>query len=188
MSKELSIKNMVCDRCIMAVKNTLEQLQIDYSSVTLGKAELTQPISDEKLNQLEHQLQQIGFELLKDKKIQLVEKVKNLIIDHVHHQHTTLKVNLSDYLSDEISMDYGSISKLFSEMEGTTIEKFVIAQKIEKVKELISYNELTLSEIADVLNYSSVAHLSSQFKKVTGLTPTEYKLNNQNDRKPISGI
>ncbi|MCO5259051.1 MAG: AraC family transcriptional regulator [Crocinitomicaceae bacterium] len=188
MKEELAIKNMVCDRCIMAVKNELDHLAIDYSAVTLGKVSLIKPISEEQKDVLSANLTKIGFELLADKRGQLVEKVKNLIIDLIHHNKKPLQVNLSDYISKELNMDYSSISKLFSDIESTTIEKFVIAQKIERVKELISYNELNLSEIAIDLHYSSVAHLSSQFKKITGITPSEYKNQLIKNRIPLSDI
>ncbi len=188
MEEVLRIKNMVCDRCIMAVKSELEKLDIEPLSVTLGEVKVSGLISDDQKETLGTNLEKIGFELIGDKKHQLIEKVKNIIIELIHHKHTYLKINLSDYLSEQIELDYSYISKLFSETEHTTIEKFVIAQKIERVKELISYNELTLSEIADHLHYSSVAHLSGQFKKITGITPSEYKNGELKDRKPLNEV
>jgi AraC-like DNA-binding protein len=188
MAEVLHIKNMVCDRCIMAVSSELEKLNINAKTVLLGEVELYDTLNSEVKDQLRNNLEKIGFELLEDKKHQLTERVKNIIIDLIHHKHTYLQINLSDYISEQIGLDYSSVSKQFSETEHTTIEKFVIAQKIERVKELISYNELTLSEIADHLHYSSVAHLSGQFKKVTGITPSEYKNSELKDRKTLDGV
>ncbi len=188
MEEVIHIKNMVCDRCIMAVKSELDKLAIPVTSVILGEVVVDGSLSKETKEQLKTNLEQIGFELLEDKRHQLTERVKNIIIELIHHKHTQLHINLSDYISEQIGMDYSSISKQFSETEHTTIEKFVIAQKIERVKELISYNELTLSEIADHLHYSSVAHLSGQFKKITGITPSEYRNRELKDRKPLNEI
>lgn len=188
MAEVLHIKNMVCDRCIMAVNSELDKLRINAKTVVLGEVELYVPLTSEVKHELKNNLEKIGFELLEDKKHQLIERVKNSIIELIHHKHTFLNINLSDYISQQIGTDYSSISKQFSETEHTTIEKFVIAQKIERVKELISYNELTLSEIADHLHYSSAAHLSGQFKKVTGMTPSEYKNSELKDRKTLDGI
>lgn len=188
MGEVVQIKNMVCDRCITAVQNEFEKLNIPTKSVVLGEVVTLDSISKETKNQLKANLENIGFELLEDKKHQLIERVKNIIIELIHHKHTQLNINLSDYIGDQIGMDYSSISKQFSESEHTTIEKFVIAQKIERVKELISYNELTMSEIADHLHYSSVAHLSGQFKKITGITPSEYKNAVLKDRKPLNEV
>lgn len=179
---------MVCDRCIMAVRSELDKLDIGTKSVVLGEVVVDAPLSKETKEILKNNLESIGFELLEDKKYQLTERVKNIIIELIHHKHTYLNINLSDYISEQIGVDYSSISKQFSETEHTTIEKFVIAQKIERVKELISYNELTLSEIADHLYYSSVAHLSGQFKKITGMTPSEYKNRELKDRKPLNEV
>lgn len=188
MAEVLHIKNMVCDRCVMAVRSELEKLGIDAKSVVLGEAELHNPLGSDAKEQLRANLEKIGFELIEDKRHQLTERVRNLIIDLIHHKHAQLNINLSDYISEQIGMDYSSISKQFSETEHTTIEKFVISQKIERVKELISYNELTLSEIADYLHYSSVAHLSGQFKKITGMTPSEYRNRELKDRKPLNEV
>lgn len=179
---------MVCDRCIMAVKSELDKLDIAVESIVLGEAQLRDSLNPEIKEQLRGNLKKIGFELITDKRHQLTEKVKNIIIELIHHKHTYLNINLSDYISEQIGLDYSYISKLFSETEQITIEKFVIAQKIERVKELISYNELTLSEIADHLHYSSIAHLSGQFKKITGMTPSEYKNQGLKDRKPLNEI
>lgn len=188
MSEVLHIKNMVCDRCITAVRLELEKLHIATESIVLGEVELSLPLETQLKLKLKDNLELIGFELLEDKKNQLVEKVKNIIVDLIHHRSKNLTINLSDYISQEMKMDYSIISKQFSVSEKTTIEKFVIAQKIERVKELISYNELSLSEIADLLYYSSVAHLSAQFKKITGVTTSQYKEENRKDRKSLSDI
>ena len=172
---KLYIKNMVCSRCIMVVKSELEQLGLHPISVNLGEAEIEEEINENQKDILLKNLQSIGFDLIDDKKTKTIEKVKNLIVDLVHHKNNDLKINLSDYLAENLNQDYNSLSNLFSEVENTTIEKYFISQKIEKVKELLIYDEHSLSEIADILNYSNVAHLSNQFKKITGYTPTGFK-------------
>lgn len=176
---------MVCDRCKMAVKSELEKIGLHPISVALGEVEIQEDTIEYQKNQLITVLNTLGFELLDDKKSQLIEKTKTLIIDLVHHQKTELKTNLSDYLAVEVNQDYNTLSNLFSEVEGTTIEKFFIAQKIERVKELLLYDELTLSEIAYQLHYSNVAHLSNQFKKVTGFSPSHYKKSADKNRKQL---
>ncbi len=185
---KLYIKNMVCTRCKMVVKSEFEKLGLYPVSVELGEVELSEPIDEVLINQINNALHQFGFTLIDDKKSQLIEKVKNLIVDLVHNLDSELKVNLSDYLSKHIHYEYNYISNLFSEVEGTTIEKYFIAQKIEKVKELLMYDELSLSEIAYTLNYSSVAHLSSQFKKVTGFAPSHIKKIKDNKRTPLDEL
>jgi len=185
---KLHIKNMVCDRCKMVVKAELEKLGYQPVSVELGEVVLEKELSAEEKTKLNENLHVVGFELIDDKKSQLIEKIKNLIIELVHQQNSTLKINLSDYLSNQLNHDYNYMTNLFSEVEGTTIEKYFIAQKIEKVKELLVYDELTLSEIAWQLNYSSVAYLSSQFKKVTGLTPSHFKNIRAQKRKPLDKV
>lgn len=172
---KLYIKNMVCSRCKMVVKAEFEKLGIRTISVELGEVELQSTITQDQKKELLNHLHTLGFDLIDDKKSKTIEKIKTLIIDLVHHKNNELKTNLSDYLAENLNQDYNSLSNLFSEVENTTIEKYFISQKIEKVKELIIYNELSLSEIADILNYSNVAHLSNQFKKVTGFTPTYFK-------------
>jgi len=172
---KLYIKNMVCGRCKMVVKAEFEKFGLQTISVELGEVELHDTITENQKKELLSHLQTLGFDLIDDKKSKTIEKIKTLIIDLVHHKNNELKTNLSDYLSQKLNQDYNSLSNLFSEVENTTIEKYFISQKIEKVKELIIYNELSLSEIADILNYSNVAHLSNQFKKVTGFTPTYFK-------------
>lgn len=169
----------------MAVETILNALQIDYKNVTLGEIELNSQPRHSDLAKLSSQLQSIGFEIIDDKKQQIIERIKNYIIQFIHHDKEMLKVNLSDFLSNELGYEYNYLSNLFSEVEGTTIEKYVILQKIEKVKELIVYDELSLKEIANQLGYSSVAYLSNQFKKVTGLTPSHFKAIGQQKRVPL---
>ncbi len=186
--KKLYIKNMVCNRCIMVVRSELEKLGIEPVSVELGEVTLSENLTSQQKEQLGGILESLGFSLIDDKKARLIEQVKNLIIELVHRNNNDLKINLSDYISEKLHHDYNYISNLFSEVEGTTIEKYFIAQKIEKVKELLVYDELTLNEIAFNLNYSSVAHLSAQFKKVTGLTPSHFKQIKSNKRKPLDEV
>jgi AraC-like DNA-binding protein len=166
---------MVCGRCKMVVKSEFEKLGLHTISVELGEVELQNEMTESQKKILLQNLHSLGFDLIDDKKSKTIEKIKTLIIDLVHHKNNELKTNLSDYLAKNLNQDYNMLSNLFSEVESTTIEKYFISQKIEKVKELLIYNELSLSEIADLLNYSNVAHLSNQFKKVTGFTPTYFK-------------
>ena len=185
---KLYIKNMVCSRCKMVVKSEFEKLGLQPISVELGEVELTDEINDNQKEVLLKNLQALGFDLIDDKKTKTVERIKNLIVDLVHHKNNDLKINLSEYLSENLNQDYNSLSNLFSEIENTTIEKYFISQKIEKVKELLIYNELSLSEIADILNYSNVAHLSNQFKKITGFTPTSFKQSKDKMRIQIENL
>ncbi|MCD0466659.1 AraC family transcriptional regulator [Flavobacterium sp. ENC] len=171
----LYIKNMVCSRCKMVVKSEFEKLGLHTISVELGEVELQEELTENQKRDLLQNLHSLGFDLLDDKKSKTIEKIKTIIIDLVHHKNNELRINLSDYLVENLHQDYSTLSNLFSETENTTIEKYFISQKIEKVKELLIYNELSLSEIADILNYSNVAHLSNQFKKITGFTPTYFK-------------
>lgn len=166
---------MVCSRCKMVVKSEFEKLGLQTISVELGEVELQNEMTKSQKEVLLQNLHSLGFDLIDDKKSKTIEKIKTLIIDLVHHKNNELKTNLSDYLAENLNQDYNTLSNLFSEVENTTIEKYFISQKIEKVKELLIYNELSLSEIADMLNYSNVAHLSNQFKKITGFTPTSFK-------------
>ena len=182
------IKNMVCDRCIMVVQNELEKLGLDAKNIKLGEVILSKEITSLEKENLSKTLEPLGFEVIDDKKGRIIEKIKNIIIDLVHHQDSAVKTNLSDVLSDKLHHDYNYLSNLFSEVEGTTIEKYFIAQKVEKVKELLVYDELLLSEIANRLNYSSVAYLSNQFKKVTGLTPSHFKQIKEDKRKPLDKV
>ncbi len=172
----------------MVVKNELERIGFPPTSLTLGEVELDREINDDDKTTINNHLQPFGFELIDDRKSRLIVQIKSLIIELVHHHNSELTTNLSDFLSNKLHHDYTYLSNLFSEVEGTTIEKYYIAQKIEKVKELLVYDELTLSEIAFQLNYSSVAHLSNQFKKVTGLTPSHFKNIKTNKRKPLDEV
>ena len=184
----LHIKNMVCDRCKTVVKATLMQLGLHVTSVELGIARVEE-CPDEKLTQaIAEALQGQGFELLRDSRQQTVDRIKALVIELVHYPTAKQTINLSAFLSDKLNSDYSALSKLFSAETGTTIEKYFIAQKIELVKELISYGELSLTEIAARLNYSSVAYLSTQFKSVTGMTPSQFKAKGQTLRRPLDTI
>lgn len=184
----LYIKNMVCNRCIMVVQNELDKLGVNVKHIALGEVLLEKELTPEEKTNLDNVLIPLGFEVIDDKKSRTIEKIKNIIIDLVHRQDNETKNNLSDVLSKELHHDYNYLSNLFSEVEGTTIEKYLIAQKIERVKELLVYDELSLSEIAFRLNYSSVGYLSSQFKKVTGLTPSHFKQIKEEKRKPLDKV
>jgi len=166
---------MVCIRCKMVVKSEIEKLGLHYITVDLGEADIREEISAEQLARLGTALKKTGLELMDDKRSILVEKIKTIIIELVHYNDEQIKINLSDYLSEKLNLNYTYLANLFSEVKGTTIEQFYLAHKIEKVKELLVYDELNLTEIAWKLHYSSVAHLSNQFKKMTGLTPTHFK-------------
>lgn len=166
---------MVCIRCKMVVKDELTKLGLHYTVVELGEAEITESISAGQRDQLKWALLRSGLELMDDKKSMLIERIKNVLVELVHYSEEPLAINLSEYLSQKLNHDYTYLANLFSEVQGVTIEKFFIAHKIERVKEFLVYNELTLTEIAYKMHYSSVAHLSTQFKKVTGLTPSHFK-------------
>lgn len=185
---KLYIRNMVCSRCKMVVKAELEKIGLHPTNIDLGEVEITEQPDPGKLEEIDATLKQSGFELIDSRKSRIIEKLKNLLVKLVHHSSENLDVNLSSYLSEQLHYEYNYLSNLFSEVEGTTIEKYFIAQKTEKVKELLMYNELTLSEIAYRMGYSSVAHLSAQFKKQTGLTPTFYKSLKENKRKNIEDL
>lgn len=184
----LFIRNMVCNRCITAVQNELDSMGLKALNIKLGEVDLEMELSDQEKEQLDQRLIALGFERIDDRKSRIIEQIKTAIIDLVHYRDNASKINLSDLLSDKLQHDYNYLSNLFSEVEGTTIEKYFIAQKIEKVKELLVYDELSLSEIAHRLNYSSVAYLSNQFKKVTGLTPSYFKKIGEDRRKPLDEV
>lgn len=184
---KLYIKNMVCPRCIAAVKRMLDELDLAPHNVILGEAETAAVVSPEQLILLRERLKEEGFELLDDSKDLVTERIKSVIINHIHHSDGGAVV-FSELLASELHKDYSGLSKLFSAHEGITIEHFIILQKTEKVKEFLQYNQLTLSEIADKLGYSSVAHLSAQFRKVTGITPTEFRKQRINLRKPLDAV
>ncbi len=179
---------MVCIRCQMVVKAELEKLGMRYVYVNIGETDIIGKLSGAQLTQLDGELRKSGLELMDDKKSILVEKIKYAIIELVHYTEEQIKVNLSDYISEKISLDYTYLANLFAEVKGTTIENFYLKHKIEKVKELIVYDELNLTEIAHKMHYSSVAHLSNQFKKITGLTPSHFKKLKKNRRKTLEDV
>ena len=179
---------MVCPRCITSVKEVLESEGVIINSIGLGEVEVKDEIEHKSLRAIKEKLQSLGFELLEDQKSKTIDAIKSIIIDQIHYTKESLVVNLSILLSEKLNQEYTSLSKLFSSIEGITIERFVMKQKIEKVKELIFYKELTLSEIAYQLGYSSVAHLSSQFKKETSITPTEFKKLKTTSRKSLDNV
>ena len=179
---------MVCIRCQILVRAELEKLGIHYVYVKIGEANIIEDLSQEQLNQLDTALRAAGLELMDDKKSILVEKIKNVIIELVHYSEEQIKVNLSDYLSEKLNYDYTYLSNLFSEVKGITIEKFYLAHKIERVKELLVYDELSLTEISYRMHYSSVSHLSNQFKKITGLTPTHFKMLKNKRRRTLEDV
>lgn len=166
---------MVSLRCKMIVKSELEKMHLQFTVVELGEVEITGELSSKQQQELKTSLLKSGLELLEDKKSMLIEKIKNIVVEMIHYSDEPPVLNFSNYLSEKLNYDYNYLSNLFSEVKGTTIEHFIIAHKIERAKELLIYNELTLTEIAEKLHYSNVAHLSNQFKKVTGLTPSFFK-------------
>lgn len=172
----------------MIVRAELEKLGLHYTSVDLGEAEIKENISPDQRNQLDLALKKSGLELMEDKKAILIEKIKNIIVELIHYSDEPLKVNLSNYLSEKLNYNYTYLANLFSEVQGTTIEHFFIMHKIERVKELLVYDEITLTEIAYLLHYSSVAHLSNQFKKITGLTPSHFKLLKNRRRNTLENM
>ncbi|MGL5981472.1 MAG: helix-turn-helix domain-containing protein [Phocaeicola sp.] len=182
------IKNMVCDRCTMVVRSIFKQLEIEIEQIKLGEVILPETPTAAQLRSLTESLEAVGFEVIDNRCSKLIEQIKNTLRELVHRSEGALKVNLSDYVAQQVNQEYASLSALFSEAEGITIEKYYIAQKIERVKELLVYDDLSLSEIAHRLNYSSTAHLSNQFKKVTGLTPTFYKQLSDKRRKPLDKV
>jgi AraC-like DNA-binding protein len=179
---------MVSNRCKMAVKEELRKLDLHFIVVDLGEVEIMETLSTEERNELKAGLLASGLELMDDKKAILIEQIKNVIIEMVHHSDEVIKVNFSNYLSDKLHHDYTYMANLFSEVQGTTIEQFIISHKIERIKELIIYGELNITEIAWKMNYSSVAHLSNQFKKMTGLSPSHFRQLKDKRRSPIEDI
>ena len=179
---------MVSNRCKLAVKLELKRLGLHFIVVDLGEVEIMEELTGEQLGVLKTGLLSSGLELMDDKKAVLIEKIKNTIIEMVHHSDEISKVNFSDFISEKLDHDYTYLANLFSEVQGTTIEHFIIAHKVERIKELIIYNELNITEIAYKMNYSSVAHLSNQFKKVTGLSPSHFKNLKDKRRSPIEDI
>jgi len=184
----IHIKNMVCDRCISTVKLNLENLNISYKNIKLGTVELESELGPDQKNEFSILLESQGFELLKSKNSKIIESIKNIVRKYVHEPEYRQNMTMSIIISDELNHEYSSLSSLFSSVEGITIEKYLILQKIEKAKELLIYDELSLSGIAYQLGYSSGQYLSSQFKKITGLTPSDYKNLGIRSRKTIDKI
>lgn len=180
---------MVCARCVMAVKQELEKANLPYDSIELGEVELKMQPSSDQLKSLSNNLQAIGFEIIEDKTARIISSIKGTVIEFVQEPSSqSRKLKFSVYLAEKLNKDYNYLSNLFSSVEGTTIEQYLIHQKIEKVKELLVYDELSLSEISHILGYSSVQHLSNQFKKVTGLTPSHFKEIRDIKRKPLDQV
>lgn len=179
---------MVSNRCKLAVKEALKSLGLHFIIVDLGEVEIMEDLSAEQRALLQAELLHSGLELMDDRKGILIERIKNAVVEMVHHSDENLKINFSDYLQEKLQYDYTYLANLFSEVQGSTIGQFIIAHKVERVKELITYGELNISEIAWKMNYSSVAHLCNQFKKVTGLTPTHFKQLKEKRRRPIEEI
>ncbi|KQT35463.1 AraC family transcriptional regulator [Chryseobacterium sp. Leaf405] len=185
---KIFIKNMVCGRCISAVENIFTDMNIKVKNINLGEVETASEILEKDLESLEKHLEETGFERIKDSVHQLTEKIKNLIIVKISELDIDDNFLLSEFLSSQLNKDYSSLSKTFSQNESITLEQFFILQKIEKVKELLLYNELTLTEIAGKLGYKSVQHVSSQFRNSTGFTPTEFKKLKVHNRKPLDQV
>ena len=179
---------MVCIRCQMVVKNELEKLGLQYVYVKIGEADVVGYVQPEQIEQLRAGLKKAGLDLMDDKRSVLIEEIKSVIIELVHYSEDQIKVNLSDFLNEKLNHDYTYLANIFSEVNGITIEKFYLTHKIEKVKELIVYDELNLSEIARKMHYSSIAHLSNQFKKYTGLTPTHFKMLKNKRRETLEDV
>ena len=182
---KLHIKNMVCLRCQLSVKAELEKLGIPYTYVRIGEAEIIGEIGADMMKQLQTNLKEVGLSVITNKKNILVEQVTSTIIELVHFTEDQIKVNLSDFLSEKLNYNYTYLANLFSEVKGTTIEKFYLTHKMERVKEMILYDDLNLTEISYKLHFSSVSHLSNQFKKFTGMTPTQYKQLQNKTREPL---
>lgn len=179
---------MVSNRCKAAVKEVLSKLNLHFVVVDLGEVDIMESLSLEQREHLKLALLEEGFELMDDKKAVLIERIKNAVIEMVHHTEELIKVNFSDFLSEKLNYDYTYLANMFSEVQGTTIEQFIISHKVERIKELIIYGELNITEIAWKMNYSSVAHLSNQFKKVTGLSPSHFKQLKDKRRSPIEEV
>lgn len=184
----IHIKNMVCPRCIRSVESVFSSVDLDPVTVKLGEVVVREEPNQDQLAKLSALLTQLGFEILEDSRSRLIERIKTLVIEQVHESKEGLKVNFSDYLAEQCGHSYSYLSRLFSEVAGITIEKYVMGQKIEKVKELLFYDEATLTEIAFKLNYSSVSHLSSQFRKETGMTPTEFRKRHKPAHRALDSI
>jgi AraC-like DNA-binding protein len=185
---KIYVKYMVSLRCKMVVKEELRKLGLHFIVVDLGEIEIMEDISDQQREELKTALLNSGLELMDDKRAVLIEKIRNVIVEMIHYADELPKINYSDYISEKLNYDYTYLSNLFSEVKGITIQQFIITHKIERVKELLLYDELNLTEISYRLQYSSVAHLSNQFKKVTGLTPSQFRHLKDRHRNPIEEI
>ena len=185
---DINIKNMVCKRCVMVVSQIFDDAGIEVENVQMGKVTANKELEADKLNEVNKKLKSVGFEIISDSKRRLIEQIKNIVIDYVYHYNGDNTFNFSTILSEKLHLDYPYLTTLFSSVEGITIEKYLINLKIERVKELLVYGEKTLSEIAWEMGYSSVAHLSGQFKKVTGFTPTYFKRLGEQKRKSINDV
>lgn len=179
---------MVSARCKIVVKEELKKMGLHFIIMDLGEVEIMEKLSFEQIEDLKVSLLQSGLELMDDKRAMMIEKIKSVIIEMVHHTDVMIKINFSNHLSEKLNHDYTYLANLFSEVQGTTIEQFIISHKIERIKELIIYGELNITEIAWKMNYSSVAHLSNQFKKMTGLSPSHFKKLKEKRRRPIEDI
>ncbi len=185
----LHIKNMVCDRCLMIVRQQLENLGFTVKRVVLGNAEITPEPDEEQMQLISAALKVSGFELINKETDKIIESIKNAVIELVHHSDLSeINMSFSDIIANRVGKDYAHLSRLFSNSQDTTIERFIIEQKVEKIKELLEYGELNLNEIAYQMGYSSSAHLSTQFKSVTGLTPSQFKSSEKAGRKAIDKI
>ncbi len=185
---KLHIKYMVSNRCKTVVRTALKELGVHFVLLELGEVEIMERLTGEQRESLKNTLEDAGLELIDDKRSILIEKIKNAIVDMIHHSDEVVKVNASIYLSEKLNHDYTYLANIFSQVQGISIEQFIILHKVEKIKELLMYGELNISEISYKMNYSSTAHLSTQFKKVTGLTPTHFKQMKEKRRKTLDQI
>jgi len=186
---KIFIKNMVCDRCVRTVKKIFDANNITVKTIELGEIEIMEDSLGNKQNTIEEELEKEGFQVIDERNGKIIEGIKNTVVNIIHHDKSNNKsLNYSEILEQKLLKDYSFLSRLFSETEGITIENYIIRQKIERVKELLVYNELSLSEIAHEMNYSSVAHLSAQFKKITGLTPTYFKTIKNHKRQTLDRV
>lgn len=186
---KLHVKNMVCDRCILIVRQQLENLNFQVNDITLGHVEINPEPDEKQLQYISAAFNVLGFELIDNEKDKLVDQVKTRVIELVHYSDLNeIKQSLMTLIAADLNKEYTYLSRLFSDAEGITIEKYIIQQKIEKVKELLQYGELNMNEIAFKMGYSSSAHLSTQFKSVTGLSPTQYKASEDSSRKPLDQV
>jgi len=185
---KIYIEHMVSDRCKIAVNDVFKKQGLHINNLELGEIDIIELISGEKYTELKMSLQNLGFQIIEDKRAILIERIRNSVIEMIHHSDKTIKVNFSDYLSQHLNHNYTYMANVFSEAQGISIEQFIISHKIERIKELILYDELNFTEIAHLMNYSSVAHLSGQFKKYTGLTPSYFKKLKLKRLEPIEEI